>query len=86
MLQDALTIRYYQRITDALNEQWNRGYRFDDLRLYLDGYLAALRHADAIEPYLIHRLEEEALRYLYDASNFEMVQPQPEPDTSTGWY
>lgn len=80
MLQDTLTIRYYQRITDALNEQWNRGYRFDDLRLYLDGYLAALRHANALEPYLIHRLEEETLRYLYDSSNFEMVQPQTQTE------
>jgi hypothetical protein len=78
MLQDAQTIRYYQKLTDALVEQWNRGYRFDDLRIYLDGYLAALRHSNAIEPMLIHRLEEEASRYLYDQTNFEM--PQPEPD------
>ena len=80
MLQDAQTIRYYQRITDALHEQWNRGYRFDDLRLYLEGYLAALRNTNTIEPYMIHRLEEESLRYLYDPSNFEMVQTQSEAD------
>jgi hypothetical protein len=78
MLQDALTIRYYQRLTDALVEQWNRGYRFDELRLYLDGYLAALRHTNAIEPYHIHRLEEEATRYLYDPSNFELTQSEPD--------
>jgi hypothetical protein len=78
MLQDAQTIRYYQRVTDALNEQWNRGYRMDELRLYLDGYLAALRHANAIEPYLIHRLEEEATRYLLDPSSFQV--PESEPD------
>lgn len=78
MLQDALTIRYYQRLTDALVEQWNRGYRFDELRLYVDGYLAALRHSDAIEPFLINRLEEEVIRYVYDSSNFEV--PQSEPD------
>ncbi|MBD2088668.1 hypothetical protein H6F67_02180 [Microcoleus sp. FACHB-1515] len=78
MLQDTQTIRYYQWLSDALVEQWNRGYRFDELRLYLDGYLAALRHSNAIEPYLIHRLEEEALRYLHDPSNFEL--PQSEPD------
>jgi hypothetical protein len=78
MLQDALAIRYYQRLTDALVEQWNRGYRFDELRLYMDGYLAALRHSDAIEPYLINRLEEETIRYLYDASNFEMTQTEPD--------
>lgn len=81
MLQDAQTIRFYQRVTDALNEQWQRGYRSsDELRLYLDGYLAALRHANAIEPYLIHRLEEEVTRFLYDPSSFEMPQPQSERD------
>ncbi len=80
MLQDTQTIRYYQKITDALVELWNRGYRNDDLRMYLDGYLAALRHSNAIEPYLIHHLEAEATRYLYDPSNFEMTQTQPERD------
>ncbi len=80
MLQDTQTIRCYQKLTDALHELWNRGYRFDDLRLYLDGYLAALRHTSAIEPYLVHRLEEEATRYLYDQSNFEMPEPQRETD------
>jgi hypothetical protein len=80
MLQDAITIRYYQRLTDALVEQWNRGYRYDELRLYLDGYLAALRQSSAMEPHLIHRLEEEVSRYLYDPSNFEMPQPQVEVD------
>ncbi|MBX2862776.1 MAG: hypothetical protein KTR27_04410 [Leptolyngbyaceae cyanobacterium MAG.088] len=80
MLQDAKTIRYYQRITDALVDQWNRGYRFDDMRRYIAGYLAALRHSDVLEPYLIHRLEEEVGRFLFDSSNFAMAQPQPEPD------
>lgn len=80
MLQDARAIRYYQRITDALLEQWNRGYRTDELRLYLEGYLSALRHADALEPYLIHRLEEETLRFLHDSSNFFMPEPESEPD------
>jgi hypothetical protein len=60
---------------------WNRGYRFDDLRLYIDGYLAALRHTNALESYRIHRLEEEATRYLRDPSNFEaMTLPEPETD------
>ena len=80
MLQDAKTIRYYQRITDALVDQWNRGYRTDDLRRYLAGYLSALRHSDAIEPYLIHRLEEEVNRFMFDPSNFAEAQPKPELD------
>lgn len=78
MLQDARSVRYYQRITDSFVDQWNRGYRTEELRLYLEGYIAALRHADAIEPYLINRLEQEALRYLLDSSNFAI--PQPDPD------
>ena len=81
MLQDTQTIRYYQQLTDSLVFLWNRGYRFDDLRMYIDGYLAALRHSNALEAYLIHRLEEEATRYLRDPSNFEaMPMPQPETD------
>lgn len=80
MLQDTQTIRFYQRITDAFVELWNRGYRTDDMRMYLDGYLASLRHSNAIEPYLIHRLEEEATRYLYDVSNFAMTMTQLEPE------
>ncbi|UKO96971.1 DUF6761 family protein [Nostoc sp. UHCC 0870] len=80
MLQDTQSIRHYQRITDAFVELWNRGYRTDDMRMYLDGYLAALRNGNVIEPFLIHRLEEEASRYLYDGSNFVMTQPQPQHD------
>ncbi len=76
MLQDTQTIRYYQKLTDALVELSNRGYRSDYMRIYLDGYLAALRQSNAIEPILIHRLEEEATRFLYDPSNFEATQPQ----------
>ncbi|ASC71959.1 hypothetical protein XM38_029130 [Halomicronema hongdechloris C2206] len=80
MLQDVRAIRYYQRITDALTENWDRGYRLDELRLYLEGYLAALRHADALEPYLIHRLEEDVVRYLHDPSNFSTADPKPKVD------
>jgi len=78
MLQDPKSVRYYQRVTDSMVDLWRRGYRFDDLRLYVDGYLAALRHADVLEPYLIHRLEEETMRFLRDPSNF--LETQPEPD------
>ena len=78
MLQDANTIRHYQKITDTFVEFWNRGYRFDDLRMYLDGYVAALRNSNAIESYLINRLEEESFRFLYDSSNFAVPEPQPE--------
>lgn len=80
MLQDTLTIRHYQKLTDSFVELWNRGYRYDDLRMYLDGYLAAIRQTNAIEPYHIHRLEEELSRYINDISNFEMVLPQTQAE------
>jgi hypothetical protein len=76
MLTDPLTIRYYQKLTDAMVELWHRGRRYDELRLYMDGYIASLRHTNALEAYLIHRLEEEAFRFLRDPSNFELSQPQ----------
>jgi len=81
MLQNAQTIRLYQKLTDAFVQMWNQGYRFDDLRLYLDGYLAALRHSSTIEPFHLHRLEEESIRFLYDRSNFDMPMLQPEPES-----
>ncbi|MEO1400580.1 MAG: DUF6761 family protein [Cyanobacteria bacterium J06635_1] len=80
MLQDPKTIRFYQRVTDAVVDHWNKGYRMDELRLYIEGYLAALRHGNSLEPYLVHRLEEEIIRFLYDSTNFAVPQPQPEPD------
>ncbi len=78
MLQDTKTIRFYQGLTDDLIELWQRGYRFDDLQMYLDGFLAALRQTDSIEPFQVHRLEEEVSRYIRDASNFS--SPESNPD------
>jgi hypothetical protein len=80
MLTDAIAIRYYQKLTDGMVELWNRGHRYEDLRMYMDGYLACLRQCNLIEGYLIHRLEEEAFRFLRDPSNFELAMPQVEPD------
>jgi hypothetical protein len=80
MLQDSQTIRYYQKLTDAMVDLWQRGYRFEEIRLYKEGYIACLRHSSLLEPYLINRLEEEAIRFLRDPYNFEMTMPQPETD------
>jgi hypothetical protein len=80
MLTDTDTVRYYQKLTDSMVDLWQRGYRFDDLRLYMDGYLACLRQTNLVEPFLIHRLEEEATRFLRDPSNFELAMPEPETD------
>ncbi|APB32620.1 hypothetical protein GlitD10_0313 [Gloeomargarita lithophora Alchichica-D10] len=73
MLQDTQAIRFYQKLTDALVEFRQRGYSVDELRLYLDGYLAALRHSNHLEPYLVHRLEEDVVRFMYDPANLTGV-------------
>lgn len=80
MLQDPQTIRYYQRLTDAMVDLWNRGRSLEEVRVYVDGYLACLRHSNTIEPYLIHRLEEEIFAFLRDPSNFALPAFQPEMD------
>ncbi|NEP89225.1 MAG: hypothetical protein F6K18_21660 [Okeania sp. SIO2C2] len=85
MLTDALTIRHYQKLTDALVEMWNRGYRYEEMRIYLDGYLASLRISKAIEPFLINRLEEETTRYIYDPSNF-VEMPALQTETEIDYY
>jgi hypothetical protein len=80
MLQDNQTIRYYQKITDAMVDLWQRGYRFDDIRLYMEGYISCIRHSNNLEAFHIHRLEEEVFRFLRDPSNFELSMPQTETD------
>jgi hypothetical protein len=81
MLQDNQTIRYYQKLTDAMVDLWQRGYRFDEIRLYMEGYIACLRHSNNLEAFQTHRLEEEAFRFLRDPYNFELSMPQTEAET-----
>ena len=78
MLQDYRLIRNYQAMTDAMVDMWQRGYRSDDLRLMVDGYLLALRTLGTFETFEIRRLEDEVIRFLYDSSNFELPSPEPE--------
>jgi len=80
VLRDSQSIRYYQRLTDSLVDLWRRGNRYSDLQLYMDGYLSCLRQTNVLEPYLVHRLEEETFRFLRDPSNFELAIPQAETD------
>ncbi|MDB9315752.1 hypothetical protein PN462_21745 [Spirulina sp. CS-785/01] len=80
MLTDTHSIRYYQRLTDALVELWNRGNRLTEMQIYMEGYIASLHHTQALEPHKIHRLEEEVFRFLRDPSNFELATPQPETE------
>ena len=80
MLTDTFAIRYYQKLTDGMVDLWNRGSRYEELRVYMEGYLACLRQTNVIEGYLIHRLEEEAFSFLRDPSNFELMIPQMQPE------
>lgn len=81
MLQDNQSVRHYQRLTDAMVDMWHKGYRFDEIRLYIEGYICCLRHTSAIESYLIHDLEEKALRFLHDPSHFALSMPQTQTET-----
>ena len=84
MLTDPFVIRYYQKLTDGMVDLWHRGSRYEELRIYMEGYLACLRQTNVIEGYLIHRLEEEAFRFLRDPSNFE--SPLTQLETETDYY
>lgn len=75
MLQDRQSIRYYQKLTDAMVDLWQRGYRFEEIRMYMEGYIASLRQTNIMEIYLVHRLEEEAMSFLRDSSNFGIPVP-----------
>ncbi len=86
ILQDSQSIRHYQKLTDSMVDLWQRRYTFEEIKLYVDGYIACLRHSNSIEPYLIHRLEEEAMRFLRDPSNFELSMPQTQTQTEIDYY
>jgi len=86
ILQDPALIRHYQRITDGMVDLYRRRYTFEEIRLYMEGYIACLRNSDLIEQYLIHRLEEQALRFLRDPSNFELSSPQTQMETETDYW
>ncbi len=81
IIEDAQSVRHYQKITDGMVDLWLRRYSFEEIRLYMDGYIACLRHSNFVEQYHIHRLEEEALRFLRDPSNFELSMPQTQTET-----
>ncbi|WLT36785.1 hypothetical protein NON20_11675 [Synechocystis sp. B12] len=80
MLQDPQIIRFYQKLTDAMVDLWNRSRSMDEIRLYVDGFIACLRFSNQIEPYLIHRLEEEVFAFLRDPSNFSYSAFETEKD------
>jgi hypothetical protein len=76
MIQDIQSLRFYQKLSDCLTEQWQRGYRFDDLRLYAEGYITALRHTGVIEIHQVNRLEEQVNLFLFELVHPPMLEPQ----------
>ncbi len=86
ILQDPQSIRHYQKITDGMVDLYRRRYSFEEIRLYMEGYIACLRNSDFIEQYHIHRLEEQALRFLRDPSNFELSFPQTQTEKETDFW
>ena len=86
ILEDPQTIRHYQKITDGMVNLWRRRYSYEEIRLYLDGYISCLRHSNFVEQYLIHRLEEQAVNFLRDPSNFELAAPQTEMEIDPDYY
>lgn len=86
IIQDPKSIRHYQKITDDMVDLWRRRHSVDEIRLYLEGYIACLRNSDFVEQYHIHRLEEQALRFLRDPSNFELSYPQTQTEKETDYW
>lgn len=86
ILEDPQTIRHYQRITDGMVDLWRRRYSYEEIRLYLDGYISCLRNSNFIEQYHIHRLEEQSLSFLRDPSNFELSSPHTQMEVDTDYY
>ena len=80
MLQDPQTVRYYQKLTDAVANLWHQGRRYDEIRLYLDGYFHCLRQTNALDIPLANQLEEEVFNFLRDPSNFELALPQTQTE------
>ncbi|MGD1920563.1 MAG: DUF6761 family protein [Pleurocapsa sp.] len=86
IIEDPKSIRHYQKITDGMVDLWRRRYSFEEIRLYMEGYIACLRNSEFIEQYHIHRLEEQTLRFLRDPSNFELSYPQTQTERETDYW
>ncbi len=78
MLQDPQTIRYYQRLSDTLTELWRRRYRSEELRLFADGFITAMRYSQDLDPAQVNRLEQEINDFLYNPNNFELPETMPQ--------
>lgn len=78
-MESPRVIRYYQYLTDNLMELYQRGYQPSELRLFLDGYLSALRHSE-LELSEVNQIDERARDFLYQVQD---IVPYLETETQT---
>lgn len=83
MLQEPKTIRYYQRLSDTLVELWRRRYRAEEMRLFADGFITALRYGQELDSGQINRLEQEIANFLSRPENFDPPELQPQTERET---
>ena len=69
-LQHPDAIRHFQSLCDACQELTQHHHGPQDLRLYADGYLHALRRTAVLDPLAQRRLEEVVDRWILDPSSF----------------
>jgi hypothetical protein len=77
-MESTRVIRYYQYLTDNLMELYQRGYQPSELRLFLDGFLSALRHSE-LDLADVNSIEERARSFLYqvqDIAPYLETEPQ----------
>jgi hypothetical protein len=67
-MESPRVIRYYQYLTDNLMELYQRGYQPSELRLFLDGYLSALRHSE-LGLSEVNEIDERARDFLYQVQD-----------------
>tara|TARA_Y100001968_G_scaffold332955_1_gene393256 strand:- start:1224 stop:1490 length:267 start_codon:yes stop_codon:yes gene_type:complete len=64
------TIRHFQSICDACQDLVSKHHTQEDLRLYADGYLNALRNANTLSRNDQEKLEKIIKRWILDPSSF----------------
>ena len=64
------TIRHFQSICDACQDLVSKYHTQEDLRLYADGYLNALRNCNNLSRNDQQKLEELIERWILDPSSF----------------
>jgi len=75
-------IRHFQSICDSCQDLVTRFHTQNDLKLYSDGYLQALRNSNSLEQKDQKKLEKLIDRWILDPSSFI----DPEGDVNKGFF